>query len=141
MIYRDSHIPQEYNHIAEINDSYVVYVRESTLQNGSTYNAYYQFWEPSFVYLFTNNYKIKTGTNYGLTYNYTSNGMSSYLNSATVNYSLTTLPVDSDLITNNDFDRADMPKIFICQFLCVLIFVFILNQLSKLVKKGGAFFG
>ena len=45
----------------------------------------------------------------------------------------------SSSISSSVFDRGDFPLIFICNFIIILIFAFILNQLTKLVYKGGVF--
>lgn len=45
----------------------------------------------------------------------------------------------SSEISTDIFDRADFPQIFICNFIIILIFAFIVNQLTKFVKKGGVF--
>lgn len=139
MIYKSNDIPEGYNKIAEISDNYLVWVRESTLQSGTSYSAYYQFINPSISVIFTNNYRISSGTNYTLDANYVSNGMYNYLDSYDVSFSRTCLTVDSDYISNDDFDRGDMPLIFMCQFICCIFFVWMLNQLSKLIKKDGGF--
>lgn len=139
--YRSNDIPQGYNKIAEISDNYIVWVRENTLVSGTSYNAYIQFLSPSFAWLFTNNYKIKAGTDYRYDAHYNNSSMYSYLDYYTTSYSLSTIAVSEEDISTNDYDRADMPSIFICQFLCCVFFVWILNQLSKLVKKGGVFGG
>lgn len=47
MLFRNNDIPAEYNKLAEISDNYLVWVRESKLQAGSTYSAYVQFIYPS----------------------------------------------------------------------------------------------
>lgn len=139
--YRSNDIPQGYNKLAEISDNYLVWVRESKLNSGTSYNAYIQFLTPSFAYFFTDDYKIKTGSDYRYNAHYNSNNMYSYLDYYDCEYSLTTLEVASEDISTSDYDRADMPQIFVCQFLCCFFFVWILNQLSKLVKKGGVFGG
>lgn len=36
-------------------------------------------------------------------------------------------------------DSSMFPSIFICSFILIFVFVFIINQLTKLVKKGGIF--
>lgn len=45
----------------------------------------------------------------------------------------------SDFISTSVYDRADFPLIFTCGFIILFIFAFVLNQLSKLVYKGGLF--
>lgn len=139
MIYRCNDIPEGYTNLAEISDNYLVWVRESTLLSGRDYSAYIQYMTPSIYTVLIDNYRIKTGDNYSLIANYTSNGMYNYLDSYDVEFSLQTLTVDNDLISDNLYDRADAPQIFACQFICVVIFVWVLNQLSKLAKKGGGF--
>lgn len=139
MIYRSNDIPQGYNKVAEISDNYLVWVRESRLQSGTSYQAYYQFLNPSIAIVFTDNYKITSGTNYTLDANYINNGMYSYIDNYDVVYYRDTLNVSDDQWTYSDFDRADMPYIFVCQFICCIFFVWMLNQLSKLFKKDGVF--
>lgn len=139
MIYRSDDIPEGYNNIAEISDNYLVWVRESRLNSGTSYSAYYQFIKPSVSVLFTDNYKISTGTSYILDANYVNNGVYQYLDSYDVVFSRDTIEVSSEDISSNDFDRGDMPSIFICQFICCIFFVWMLNQLSKLIKKDGGF--
>lgn len=138
MIYRSDDIPQEYNKLAEISDNYLVWVRESTLKSGTNYSAYIQFLRPSVSSLLIDNYKITTGTSYTLDANYETNGMYNYLDSYDVSFSRSTMVVDTDELSNNDYDRADSPEIFICQLFCVFCFVWILNQLTKIVRKDGA---
>lgn len=45
----------------------------------------------------------------------------------------------ADSFTSNFEDRSDFPVIFICGFILIFTLIFIINQLSKLVKKGGVF--
>lgn len=137
MIYKNENIPSAYNKIAEISDNFVVWVRESTLQSGQTYSAYIQYFSPSFSYFFVDNYKIKEGSSYSYNAHYTNNGMYSYIDYYDSEYSLTTLSVDSDDITSDEFNRADFPNIFICQFILAFIFVWVIHNLTKVCVKGG----
>ena len=73
MIYKNSDIPSSYNKIAEIGDNYIVWVRESTLNSGTSYQAYIQYLSPSFSYFFTDNYNIKVGTDYQYNAHYNNN--------------------------------------------------------------------
>lgn len=41
--------------------------------------------------------------------------------------------------SDNIEDRGDFPKIFICGFILIFVLIFIINNLSKLFKKGGIF--
>lgn len=138
MIYRNNDIPQGYNRLAEISDNYLVWVRESTLNSGTSYSAYIQYINPSAFLVFTNDYKITKGTSYTFDANYVTNGMYNYLDSYTADFSLATMSVDSDDLVSGTYDRADSPSIFICQIICVVCFVWILNQLTKIVRKDGA---
>ena len=63
--------------------------------------------------------------------------MYSYIDYYDSDYTLTTLVVDSDDITYNDFCRADFPLIFICQFIVVLMFLWVFNHLTRIAHKGG----
>lgn len=42
-------------------------------------------------------------------------------------------------LSNNIEDRADFPIIFLCGFTLIFTFIFIINQITKLVRKGGVF--
>lgn len=137
MIFKNNDIPEGYNKLAEISDNYLVWVRESTLQSGTNYSAYIQYINPSPWLLFIDDYKITNGTNYTLYANYISNGMYNYLDSYDVSFSRSTMVVDDDYITDTVYDRGDAPLIFVCQFLCIIAFVWIVNQLTKLCYKGG----
>lgn len=64
--------------------------------------------------------------------------MYSYIDYYTADYSLATIPVDSDDFATGTYDRADAPSVFVCQFICIVCFVWILNQLTKIVRKDGA---
>lgn len=138
MIFRNNDIPQGYNRLAEISDNYLVWVRESTLKSGTSYSAYIQYINPSAFLVFTDNYKITKGTSYTYDAHYTNNGMYSYVDYYSADYSLSTMSVDSDELVSGTYDRADAPQIFICQFICCLFFVWLLNQLTKIVRKDGA---
>lgn len=45
----------------------------------------------------------------------------------------------SSQFSDSIYDRKDFPLIFICGFIILLIFLFVLNNLTKLVHKGGIF--
>lgn len=138
MIYKNNDIPEGYNKLAEISDNYLVWVRESTLQSGTNYSAYIQYINPSPFLLLIDDYKITAGTNYTLDANYISNGMYNYLDSYDVSFSRSTMVVDDDYTSSDTYDRGDAPQIFICQFICCVFFVWMLNQLTKIVRKDGA---
>lgn len=50
-----------------------------------------------------------------------------------------TFSFDQITTSDNIEDRGDFPKIFICGFIIIFILIFIINNLSKLFKKGGIF--
>lgn len=87
--------------------------------------------------LFTNDYTIKIGDNYIFNANYVNTGVYSYIDNYDIDFSLTTMSVDSNSFSTNDYDRADFPSIFVCQFIVVVMFYFVINKLTKLAIKGG----
>lgn len=129
MIYRSSDIPATFNKIAEISDNYIVWVSENVLNSGTNYNAYIQFFNPSFSYIYIEDYQIKNGTNYIYNANYVNNGIYTYIDYYDVDYSLNTYVVDIDYITDNDFTRSDYGSIFIMGFILVAIFTILLVRL------------
>lgn len=137
MIYKNENIPSTFNKVAEISDNYIVWVAENTLESGKTYDAYIQYFSPSFSYFFVEDYMIKDGTEYNYMPHYNNNGVYSYIDYYDKEYSLATLQVDSEDITSDDFNRADFPTIFICQFILAIIFVWVLKNLTRICFKGG----
>lgn len=71
-------------------------------------------------------------------YHYINPSITSFKTTYTT-YSSTFYNDISSQFSSSIFDRADFPLIFICNFIIILIFAFILNQLTKLVYKGGIF--
>lgn len=48
----------------------------------------------------------------------------------------------SDIETSQSFyARADAPALILCQFLVIFFTIFVLNGLTRFVRKGGVFFG
>lgn len=137
MIYKNNEIPNNYNMIAEINDNFIVWVKEPILNSGINYNAYIQYFNPSFSYFFTDNYKIKNGTSYSLNYNYNTTNFGSYLDNAELEYSLNTLHVDDDYITYKETARVDAINIFFGQILCCVCVLWVFKNLSRLFFRGG----
>ena len=123
-MYRSEVIPESYNKIAEVSDNYVVWVQPSTLFSGSDYNAYYQFLKPSFYVVEVDNYRIKEGTSY-------------YYESGDVSYTMTCMIPTSDSISSDKWENADLPDYFVCQFIVVIMFLWVFKQLSRLFFKGG----
>lgn len=139
MLYKNKDIPKNYNRIAEISDNYIVWVKEATLSNNTSYNAYIQFFNPSFSYFFTSDYKIKEGSSYTLDYNYYTSNFGSYIDSADLNYNLSTLEVDHNYITSNETARSDAILIFLGQILCCVYILWIFKQMSRLFFRGGLY--
>lgn len=137
MIYKDSSIPSNFNKIAEISNNFIVWVKESTLNSGQNYDAYYQYINPSTYVLYTENYKIKNGTTYVYNAHYTTNNMYSYLDYYTTDFSLSTLVPDDDYISDSLHDRADIVTIFLGQILCCVCILWVFHNLSRLFFKGG----
>lgn len=137
MIYKNNEIPLNFNKIAEYSDNYVVWVRESILNSGSSYNAYIQYFNPSFYYIYTDDYKIKQGTSYSIDYNYVNANWGSYMDNADISYSLNTIEVNEEDITYLESNRADIINVFLGQFLCCVCVLWIFKQLSRLFFRGG----
>lgn len=87
--------------------------------------------------LFTDDYTIKNGDSYIFNANYINTGVYSYIDNYDLEYSLTTMSVDDDYFTDDDYSRTDFPSIFVCQFIVVVMFYFVINKLTKLAIKGG----
>lgn len=135
MIFKNDDIPSTFNKIAEIGDNYIVWVRENSLQSGNSYQAYIQYFSPSFAYFFTDDYKIKQGDNYVYDCHYTNNGMYSYVDYYDLNYSLSTLEIDSSEITNNDYNRSDFTQIFICGIILVALWTAVLVRILPKTRR------
>lgn len=135
MIYKNNEIPSNYNKIAEIGDNYIIWVRESTLSSGTNYQAYIQFIQPSFSYIFTDEYRIKTGDNYVYNANYTNNGMYSYIDNYNAEYSLKTISTSSGDVISDDYFRSDYTNIFICGFIIVFLFTAITIRILPKTRR------
>lgn len=137
MFYKNEDIPANFNKVAEISDNYIVWVRESTLNDNTSYNAYIQFLNPSFSYLYTEDYKIRSGSEYQYNAHYTNNGMYSYIDYYDTDFSLSTMQVDDDLISTEDTSRSDCITIFGGQILCCICILWVFKQMSRLFFRGG----
>lgn len=132
-------IPQSFNYIAEYSDNYVVLVNTAFLRSGVSYEAYIQYFTPSLLVVHLDDYYIKNGDSYNLDVNYINNGIYSYIDNIDYSYSLNCSELDDRV--SGYYDRPDLPNVLFVQFLCVFLFVWVLNQLSKFVHKGGVFGG
>lgn len=133
----DSTIPSNFNRIAEINDNYIVLVKENTLNSGSSYEAYYQFFSPSTEVLHVTNYKITNGDTYTYNYHYTNNQYYSYIDYMDLEFSKTTSSLEnrsSDLFSRHDYWSIGVT---VALFLCLTITI--VNLATSLVHRGGIF--
>lgn len=105
----------KYKYVVEVKDNYIVLTNQRTVtadwQNPEQINVIYQYFYPS----------TQTIEN---TRNYTSNN------------------TFTEIETTNDFYyRADAPTIMTIGMIMTFFFIFILNAMTRIGKKGGIFFG
>ena len=115
MIYIDSNY-SDYKYLVDYGSSYIVVSNRSHISGSSgdpaSIPVYVQYFNPSI---------------YGFETTYTSE---QYINFSNI----------SNDFSHSIYDRGDFPVIFICGFLILFTFAFILNNLTRLVKKGGLLF-
>lgn len=108
-----------YKYILQFGDNYVDFIHSNRINlssgDSNTYAIYRQYFNPPYTTIY---YKRFYGP---YIENFSSVTNSSY------NFS------------NSIFDRADFPSIFICSFIVLFIFGWILNQLTKIFYKGRCF--
>lgn len=114
-----------------------MWVKDSQLVSGRKYSAYIQYLEPSFAYVYTDDFMITKGSNYVLDYNYANSQFGSYVSSADISYSYDTMYVDDSYISDLGYFRADSINIFVGQFICVVCILWVFKQFSRLFFKGG----
>lgn len=104
-----------YDNIVEIGDNFVCLTKVSSVsadwQNPSTIDVIYQYNFPSILTIETER-----------TFN-----SSQYFPSVET--------------SDNFFDRPDCPQIISCELAVIFFILFVLNGLTRFVKKGGIFFG
>lgn len=104
-----------YDNIVEVGDNYVCLAKTSSVsadwQNPRTIDVIYQYFTPSILTIET----TKT------------------FNSSQIFESIET--------SDDFFDRPDCPQIICCELAVIFFVLFILNGLTRFVKKGGVFFG
>lgn len=104
-----------YDNIVELGDNYVCLTRSSSVdadwQNPKTINVVYQYITPSVL-------SIESTRTFTSSQTFESIETSDYF-----------------------FDRADCPQIICCELAVIFFIIFILNGLTRFVKKGGVFFG
>lgn len=115
MFYVSEDVPSSYKYLYEAGDNYIALTNTAhaygSWNSPDTINVIYQYLSPSF-------YTVQTTKEVSSEVLYTN---------------------VSSQMSDGFFDRADAPIIFVCQFLVCVWFVWLLNQLSKLVHKGGVF--
>lgn len=135
MIYKNTDIPSSYKYIAKISDNYIVWVDERQLKSNTDYDAYIQFLNPSFSYIFINDYRITNGDNYTFNANYINNGIYSYIDNYELEYTLNTYATNSGDLITNDYGRSDFPSIFICGIVLTCIYAILLIRLLPKTRR------
>ena len=106
---------EDYNYLVSASDNYVILTNRSSVNaswdNPKSIPIIYQYLNPSFV---------------------TIEGSRSYTNNTYFNQVET---------SQSFYSRADCCNILIVQFIIIFFLIFILNGLTRFVKKGGVFFG
>lgn len=137
-MFKSNKIPNNFNKVVDISDNFIVFVKENTLTNDQDYEAYIQYIKPSFYVLHTYDYRITKGDSYSFDYNYVNNGFGGqYIDSADYTFEKHTLMLESGDTSINEYERGDFPSIFVCQFIMVIIFLWVFKQLSRIFFKGG----
>lgn len=132
-----SDIPANFNRVAEISDNYIILVKESKLNSNTNYEAYYQFFSPSTEVVYTDKYKITSGTSYKYNYHYINNQYYSYIDYMDTEFSKDTFLLTN--ISNNLFDRHDYWSIGVCVGLLLALTIVIVNLATSLIHRGGIF--
>ena len=105
----------DYEYIIEASDNYICLAKRSSVsadwQNPVTIDVIYQYVSPSIMTVEAER---------------------------TFNSSQTFSRVD---VSDNFFERADCPQIIVCELLVIFFILFVLNALTRFVRKGGVFFG
>lgn len=104
-----------YKYLVEVNDNYVVLTNKSSISasydNQKSYDVIYQYLKPSTLTI----EQTRTARN--------------------------DLVFERIDVSTDFWDRADCPEILTASILTMWIFIFILNGLTRIAKKGGIFFG
>lgn len=134
MIYKNKDIPSNFNKIAEVGDNYIVFVKDNNIVSGRNYEAYIQFFNPSWAYFYTTTYNVKSSSS---DVNYHNNGYYNYIDNINTSSSYNTYSIDNSFITTEDSERADVVSILLGQILCVACILWVFKQFSYLWHKGG----
>lgn len=111
-MYVDSNIPSGYKYIYEVSSNYIALTDTGSVESGDQLDCYYQYLEPSWLVVHAN----------------------------TVASADLRLSQIQDVSTS-DYARADFPEIFASSMILLFFILWIMNGLTKLVHKGGVFFG
>lgn len=107
---------KNYKYVAGISDNYLILSKQSSViaswDNPKTIDVVYQYLNPSFLTV-----------------------------EATRTFNTNTYFSEVDESSQSFFARADCNYIIQSQFLIIFFVVFVLNGLTRFVKKGGVFFG
>lgn len=105
----------DFDNIVEISDNYVCLSKRSSVtadwQNPTTIDVIYQYSYPSILTIESER---------------------------TFNSSQNFYPAD---VTDDFFERSDAPIIIVCELIVIFFILFVLNALTRFVRKGGVFFG
>lgn len=101
-----------YNHLVEAHDNYVILSSANKIDGASGDPA-----SVNAIYLYLN-------PHVEIPFKYTSEE----------SFNFPSVSTSSDIK-----DSPIFPSIFICSFILIYLFIFLINQLTKLVKKGGVF--
>lgn len=107
---------KNYNYVVGISDNYLILSKQASVNaswdNPRTIDVVYQYLNPSFLTI-----------------------------EATRTFNTTTYFSEVDENSQSFFARADCNQIILSQFLVIFFVIFVLNGLTRFVKKGGIFFG
>lgn len=105
----------DYKYIVDVSDNYVCLAKRSSVsadwQNPTTIDVIYQYISPSIMTVEAK----RTFSDYQ-------------------QFSLAD-------VSDNFFERADCPQIITCELAVIFFILFVLNALTRFVRKGGVFFG
>lgn len=134
MIFKSNEIPKNYNKVVEFSDNYIVFSKEFILNSNTNYDVYVQYFKPYFYVMHLENFRISKGDSVNVEYNYNNNGLTSYLESADISY---TLHTSTSTFSGDLKNTADYIEIFFGGVLGIAIFIWCFCQLSRIFFKGG----
>ena len=108
----NSDIPSGYKYVYAAGSNYIALTNVSSYESGDSLDCYYQYLEPSWLYVHT----------YATT---SSEGRCRELTD----------------ISTSDYARADFPEIFITGMVLLFFILWLINSMTRMIHKGGIFFG